>query len=278
MEKFNVKWNDFRKNVSKSFSVLRKEEEFFDVTLISDDEQHIAAHKLVLSASSEFFKNIIRKSKHPNPLIFLSGVHSRELFKVMDYIYEGEAQLYQDDIDNFMTTAKTLKISGLCEAQNHNTDDDHAGSKESECESPVEVNMNDEIHITDDIHEDHNDGYDNGRADLEEDSSSFVVDDCNSSVYVDVDVDVDCDMSRKRIKREIPEYMEANKAAVEELVSKEGDLWICKKCGKSNKSKSNLKKHVETHIEGLSFPCQLCDMVFNNRNSLYHHNSSFHKS
>ena len=60
MEKFNVKWNDFRKNVSKSFSVLRKEEEFFDVTLISDDEQHIAAHKLVLSASSEFFKNIIR--------------------------------------------------------------------------------------------------------------------------------------------------------------------------------------------------------------------------
>ena len=273
MEKFNVKWNDFRKNVSKSFSVLRKEEEFFDVTLISDDEQHIAAHKLVLSASSEFFKNIIRKSKHPNPLIFLSGVHSRELSKVMDYIYEGEAQLYQDDIDNFMTTAKTLKISGLCEAQNHNTDEDYEGSKEPEYVSPVEVNMEDEIHITDDIHEDHNDGYDNGRAeDLEEESSSILVDDCNSSVYVDIDE------SSKYIKREKPEYMEANKAAVEELVSKEGDLWICKKCGKTNKSKSNLKKHIETHIEGLSFPCQLCGMSFNNRNSLYHHNSSFHKS
>ena len=270
MEKFNVKWNDFRKNVSKSFSVLRKEEEFFDVTLISDDEQHIAAHKLVLSASSEFFKNIIRMSKHPNPLIFLSGVHSRELFKVMDYIYEGEAQLYQDDIDNFMTTAKTLKISGLCEAQNHNTDEDHAGSKEPEYVSPVEVNMEDEIHITDDIHEDHNDGHDNGRADLEEESSSFVANDCNASVYVDVDIDVS-----RRKERE--KFHEANKA-IEELVSKEGDLWICKQCGKTNKSKSNLKKHIEIHIEGLSFPCQLCDMSFNNRNSLYHHNRSFHKS
>merc|ERR1719412_1747573 len=104
-----------------------------------------------------------------------------------------------------MTTAKTLKISGLCEAQNHNTDDDHAGSKESECESPVEVNMNDEIHITDDIHEDHNDGYDNGRANLKEESSSIVEDDCNASVYVDVDIDVN-----RRKERE--KFHEANKA------------------------------------------------------------------
>ena len=55
MEKFCLKWNDFKANVSSSFNVLRKEEELFDVTLVSDDEHHIAAHKLILSASSEFF-------------------------------------------------------------------------------------------------------------------------------------------------------------------------------------------------------------------------------
>ena len=63
MEKFNLKWNEFQLNVTKSFNCLRKEKDFFDVTLVSDDEEHIAAHKVVLSASSEFFKNILKKVK-----------------------------------------------------------------------------------------------------------------------------------------------------------------------------------------------------------------------
>ena len=53
MEKFCLKWNDFQSNVSKSFNTLRREEELFDVTLVSDDEQHIQAHKMILSASIE---------------------------------------------------------------------------------------------------------------------------------------------------------------------------------------------------------------------------------
>ena len=50
MEKFCLKWNDFQANVSKSFSALRKEEDFYDVTLVTDDEQHIA---LVLQKHSQ---------------------------------------------------------------------------------------------------------------------------------------------------------------------------------------------------------------------------------
>ena len=79
MEKFSLKWNDFQTNVSSSFSKLRAERDFFDVTLVSDDEVHISSHKLVLSASSDFFKNILRQSSHANPLIFLSGIKSKEL-------------------------------------------------------------------------------------------------------------------------------------------------------------------------------------------------------
>ena len=37
MEKFCLKWNDFQANVSKSFKFLRKENDFYDVTLVSDD-------------------------------------------------------------------------------------------------------------------------------------------------------------------------------------------------------------------------------------------------
>ena len=62
MEKFCLKWNAFQRNLAKTFSSLRQEEHLFDVTLVSDDEQHIAAHKLVLTASSELFKNIIKQA------------------------------------------------------------------------------------------------------------------------------------------------------------------------------------------------------------------------
>ena len=49
-EKFSLKWNDFQSNVSRTFSLLRSEEEFFDVSLVSDDQKMMSAHKLVLSA------------------------------------------------------------------------------------------------------------------------------------------------------------------------------------------------------------------------------------
>ena len=113
MDKFCLKWNDFQSNASKSFRCLRKEEDFFDVTLVSDDEQHIAAHKLVLSASSEFFKNILKKTSHSNPLIYLNGFSSKYLQLMMDFIYEGETQIFQTDIDPFLEAAKKLKIEGL---------------------------------------------------------------------------------------------------------------------------------------------------------------------
>ena len=94
MERFSVKRENFELNISESFRNLRKEEYFFDVTLISDDEQLVSAHKLVLSASSDFFKNILKRCTISNPLIFLPGIHSNELNSIMDYIYNGEVQLW----------------------------------------------------------------------------------------------------------------------------------------------------------------------------------------
>ena len=105
MEKFSLKWNDFQTNVSTLFRKLREEKDFFDVTLVSDDEVHVSSHKLVLSSSSDFFKNLLRKSSHSNPLIYLPGVSSKELNYIMDYIYDGEFQLFQDDLATFLDVA-----------------------------------------------------------------------------------------------------------------------------------------------------------------------------
>ena len=86
-EKFCLKWNDFQSNVSKSYGRLRNENEFYDVTLVSDDQKQVSAHKLILSSCSEYFRNILKQNKHQNPLLCLDGITFNDLNSVMDYIY-----------------------------------------------------------------------------------------------------------------------------------------------------------------------------------------------
>ena len=55
-EKFCLKWNDFQQNMVNSFSDLRTEADFSDVTLVCDEDQHVEAHRIILMSSSPFFK------------------------------------------------------------------------------------------------------------------------------------------------------------------------------------------------------------------------------
>ena len=112
-EKFSLKWNDFHSNVSKTFSALRTEEDFQDVTLVSADLQQVSAHKVVLSACSKYFKNILQQNRHSNPLLCLDGVTSSELQSVLDYIYQGEVQVYQENLDRFLAVAERFQLEGL---------------------------------------------------------------------------------------------------------------------------------------------------------------------
>ena len=52
---------------------MLEEKDIFDVTLASDDGVQIEAHKVILSASSPFFKEVLKNNKHPNPLLYLKG-------------------------------------------------------------------------------------------------------------------------------------------------------------------------------------------------------------
>merc|ERR1712129_566708 len=113
MEKYCLKWSDFEANIRESFKTLREEKRLFDVTLATDDGQHIQAHKMVLSAGSHFFSDIFKKTNHSNMLIYLKGVSSVELEPITDFLYNGEAFITQDYLTTFLGTAKELQIKGL---------------------------------------------------------------------------------------------------------------------------------------------------------------------
>lgn len=116
-EKFCLRWNDFESNVSSAFRELRDEKDFFDVTLACDDEQ-IHAHKVILGACSSFFRAVLRRNPHQHPLLYLKGVKYSDLESVLNFMYHGEVNVAQDDLNSFLAVAEELKVKGLTQNQN----------------------------------------------------------------------------------------------------------------------------------------------------------------
>ena len=132
MEKFSLKWNDFTANVKESFQNLRNEEDFFDITLVGDDYKHVTAHKLVLSSCSEYFMNVFSNNKkhfQSHAMICLEGLNHADLNNILDYIYQGEVQLHQQELNRFLKIAERLKLEGLIDGE------------EEEAESTIDKNF-----------------------------------------------------------------------------------------------------------------------------------------
>ena len=111
-EHFCLRWNDFESNISHAFREIRDEKDFFDVTLACEDEQ-VQAHKVILSACSPFFRKILRKNPHQHPLLFLKGVKYAEIVAILNFMYHGEVNVTQDDLNAFLAVAEELKVKGL---------------------------------------------------------------------------------------------------------------------------------------------------------------------
>ena len=122
-EKFCLRWTDFENNISGAIQELRNAEDFFDVTLACEDEQ-IQAHKVIISACSPFFCSILRRNKHQHPLLYLKGVKFTDLVAVLAFMYQGEVNVAQEDLNTFLAVAEDLKVKGLTQNQSQKASKD----------------------------------------------------------------------------------------------------------------------------------------------------------
>jgi len=126
-EKFCLRWNDFERNISSSFSELKEDKDFFDVTLACDDNQ-LQAHKVILSACSPFFRSVLKKNPHQHPLLYLKGVKYEEIHLVLNFMYHGEVNVAQDELNSFLSVAEDLQVKGLSQNQPKLTRKPHESS------------------------------------------------------------------------------------------------------------------------------------------------------
>ena len=115
-DKFCLEWNDFETNISSAFRELREDKDFFDVTPVCDDEQ-IQAHKVILSACSSFFRNVLRLNPHQHPLLYMKGVKFSDLQAVLTFMYHGEVNVAQEELNSFLSVAEDLQVKGLTQTQ-----------------------------------------------------------------------------------------------------------------------------------------------------------------
>jgi len=154
-DSFLLKWSDHQSTVIQSFELLRSEKEFYDVTLVSDDQLTFSAHKLVLSACSIFFRNILKSNVHSHPLLYLHGIKAEDLKQVLDFIYLGCVNVMKDDLDKFLELSNKLEVKGvmLIESENQNSDDvDNPLS----LNDATEVNAENEIMSSKELEQNHN--------------------------------------------------------------------------------------------------------------------------
>ena len=211
MDKFSLKWNDFQSNVSKTFAELRGQSTLFDVTLVGSDQKQVAAHRLVLSACSEFFKKIFNNiDNQSNLVLYLDSVSTDELSLILDYAYLGEVQIYQDKLDRFLEVSEKYQLDGL----NVNEFDPPAVVDSRKKPSIVASNNSNE---------------------------SFIAN--NSEID----------------------------AKYEELVVKDNEVFRCTVCGRTNKYRCNMRRHIETHLTGLSYECDVCQKSFRSTHGLVTH-------
>ena len=126
MGELGLKWFEFDANYREYFKNLRDDQRLFDVTLATNDGQHIQAHKIILSAGSNFFDNIFVKSNHDNMLIYLRGIDSTQLEYVTDFIYNGEIFIAEEELRQFLQTARELQVKGLMGELQRVNKNDHA--------------------------------------------------------------------------------------------------------------------------------------------------------
>lgn len=236
-EKFCLKWNDFQTNVANTFRKLRTTDHFFDVTLVSDDQTQVLAHKVVLSSSSEYFKNILTSNNHSHPMLCLNGVNTVDLKSMLDFIYNGEIQIYQDNLDNFLDIAQRFQLEGLLNGKDETNDTLHENER---YEEKISASEDDKMIAV------HENKYAVAKPPREKISSIV------SANFENVE----------ELDQKIEDMME-------KLMP--NGMWLCTTCGKETKKKDHMREHVELHIDGLSFPCQYCDKSFRSRQNLRVH-------
>ena len=251
-DKFSLRWNDFQDHINNAFTALRKDSDFTDVTLVSEDGNKVYAHQVILAASSPFFQNLLRNNKHAHPLICMTEVKFEDLLAIIDLLYYGETNINQDNIDTFLNIAEELKLEGLNGAEKSSGEEGGVGKNLSKQNAMITLLNTGEKEET--------------GAFKNEIASQNNTNTCQLYQQDQILYSTDVVLTKHEfsgdmfeLDKKIKSMMDKGENMIKHGAKKMEKCYVCKVCGKEGQ-KPVIKGHIEAnHLEGISIPCNLCD-------------------
>ena len=248
LEKCSLTWNAYSDHLRDMMKELMMNDEFADVTLVSEDKKHIKAHRNILCACSPVFKDILKLDQSAKQIIYLRGIHFSELESIMQFIYLGEASFHEERMNEFIAVAKSLEIKVLCNAENETNDDD---SEQSRIDPVASTDNSEEENVQ---------------------SSHFMIQmqKENKDRRVRVDRKYACEQCNKTYAS--PGALWHHRKSAHESVK-----YACDQCDYQATTQGNLKIHIESKHEGVKHACNQCDYQATQQGDIKKHIEAKHE-
>ena len=252
-EKLCLKWNDFQENLNSAFAVLRNDQDLADVTLVCEDGTQIETHKVILASSSPFFMEVLKKNKHPHPLIYMRGVKAEALVAMIDFLYYGEANVNQEILDVFLGLAEELRLKDMTGSF------DEINTKEFRQEAILPENI-EEVKNNVKTARNRSGHIKNVNASVKTEPSSVALE------------NVEANKLNEQIKSMMTRT-ENDKNVGARIVK----VYSCNVCGKEDQGPA-IKQHIEVnHItSNISHSCDICGKISSSRRGLRQHKVKEH--
>ena len=269
-EKLSVTWNDFQSNISSTFQQLREDNEFSDVTLVCEDNQRIECHKIVLSSASSFFKSLLVENLHSHPMIYMRKIKSRSMGCLLDFIYNGEANVHKEDLNDFLEIAKELGVRGVLEGSDQ--EESNVARENTEYFDVVPDDNIENVSPPEEITTKKE-----AMSNLENTVENIKDNDTNLEFKCDICGNVFVSPSRlKKHKETLHKNYDLTKIKANEELKKQTNTNLkCKICGLTQASAEKLSTH-EGHHKKFTFPCPDCKRSFKYESSLEAHITIVH--
>ncbi|XP_046394218.1 broad-complex core protein isoforms 1/2/3/4/5-like isoform X2 [Ischnura elegans] len=113
---FNLRWNNHSNNMLQVFLDQLASEALVDVTL-SCEGKFLKVHRMVLSACSPYFQDLFSYHKEQNPVIIVNGMKFSHLKSVVSFMYCGEIEVAEQEMEGVLAVAEALEVKGLSDVR-----------------------------------------------------------------------------------------------------------------------------------------------------------------
>ena len=174
----------------------------------------------------------------------MRGMKSDDLLAIVDFLYCGEANVFQENLNSFLVIAEELQLKGLLGRTDEIIQDYEMDEKYLPSTPSTAIKTNTKIPKINNPGE-------------------------NGTLAIPSNFSGDLEELEERVKSmmEKSEHKYANGIQLADR---------CKVCGKEGMGR-NIKDHIEAnHLEGIIIPCNLCDKTFRSRNGIRKHKKQQH--